>query len=618
MSQLSSSPELSVIVEFLHTCLPFNELPNETLHTTARHINIIYRRKGQYFDARQDDPSLRIVRSGAVEIRSSQNQLLDRLGESENFNIHGLDMGDSGIKAYVIEDAIIYQLPRIHYENLRSRYRNFDRHFHSQRSRRLRRAARYQPSTNAMMRPITSLISQNPLSFPERTSLQEAAKAMSDRRVSSVLVMNQSNQLRGIVTDRDLRTRAIAKGLPVSTPLSNIMTPEPISVHPDDTLFDALFIMTQNAIHHLPVVQHQRVMGIITSSDLMLARRDDPIYLVQHLSKQSDIKKIRSVVQNLSQLLVEMLKSGMRSYQASQVLTAISDAITTRLIELSIEEIGPAPVPFCWLSFGSQARCEQLIGADQDNGLIIDDSAQPSDLIWFQNLAKRVCDGLNECGYPYCNGNIMATNDQWRLPLDKWKNTVDTWMQSPTPNAVLRVSIFFDIRSVYGNIQLCQQLQTHMLQQTQRNTIFLAALAANVLEQTPPLGIFRRFLVERSGEHRDAFDLKKRGVMPIIDLVRIHSLAKGLTALNTRSRIQALMDNKIMTIEDARNLQDSFDYIQQLRAETQCRQILESNQVNNYCSPKDLSELTRKHLKDTFTIVHDFQEGLRNRFRQGL
>lgn len=622
MTSDPNQPEIQAVVDFLRHCLPFNELPEPALQQCARQIQITYSRTGQRFSAAQDAYALRLLRSGAVEIRSSRNQLMDKLGEGESFNIHGLDVGDEGVFAQVVEDSLIYNLPRAHYEHLRAEFRDFDRHFHSQRSRRLRRAARYQPNTNMMMLPIEGLISRNPLSLSADTTLQQAAQAMSERRVSSVLIMD-GEQLQGIVTDRDLRSRAMAKGLSLDTPIATIMTPNPKHIDAAASLFDAILLMTQQGIHHLPVMEGsssegKSVAGIITSSDLMLARRDDPVYLVQHLSRQTDSAGMRAIIDTLPSLLVEVIKGGMRAHQISRVLTAISDTVACRLIDLAIENLGPAPVPFCWLGFGSQARGEQLIGADQDNGLLIDDRATDQDLAWFEQLATLVCDGLNTCGYPYCNGKVMATTDQWRQRLQGWTRTVDSWTRTPTSDAVMRVSIFFDLRSVYGDKTLCHKLQQHMLMRTQKDTIFLAALAGNVLEQTPPLGIFRRFLVERNGEHRDEFDIKKRGVMPIVDLVRIHSLAHGVEAVNTRERLQQLMAKKVFTIADGRNLQDAFDTIQQLRVENQSQQIAQGNQASNYMNPKDLPELERKHLKDAFTIVHDSQEALRNHYRQGL
>jgi len=610
-------PEINAVADFLQQCMPFDQLPADALHAAARQIQVLYLRKGESISAAKDDYGLRILRTGAVEIRSSHGQLMDKLGEGESFNIHGLDVGDEGVTAQVVEDSLIYLLPRVHYEALRAQFRDFDRHFHSQRSRRLRRAARYQPNTNMMMLPIDSLYSRNPLALPPDTSLQDTAQAMSERRVSSVLIMVE-DRLEGIVTDRDLRTRALARGLAPDTPIATIMTRNPLQIDDSATLFDAILQMTQSGVHHLPVVQGSKVVGIITSSDLMLARRDDPVYLVQHISRQQDTAGMKAILDSLPTLLVEVMKGGMRAHQVSHVLTAISDAITHRLIRLAIEQIGPAPVPFCWLGFGSQARGEQLLGADQDNGLLIDDRASDADMDWFRQLAQFVCDGLNECGYVYCPGKVMAITDEWRQRLQGWRNTVDSWTRTPTPDAVMRVSIFFDLRAVYGDKHLCDQLQAHMLQRTQKDTIFLAALAANVLEQSPPLGIFRRFLVERDGEHRDEFNLKKRGIIPIVDLVRINALAHGVSAVNTRERIEQLMADKVVTKTDGRNLLDAFDYIQQLRVQNQSQQIARGEAASNYCKPKDLPDLARKHLRDAFTVVHDAQEALRNHYRRGL
>ena len=610
-------PEINAVADFLQDCVPFDELPDAAVRESARQIQIQYLRKGETINAEKDDYALRIVRTGAVEIRSHDGRLMDKLGEGDSFNIHGLDVGSEGVAAHIVEDSLLYLLPRVHYEATRAQFRDFDRHFHSQRSRRLRRAARFQPNTNMMMLPIESLISRNPLRLPPDASVQQAAQAMSERRVSSVLIMVE-DRLEGIVTDRDLRSRALAKGLAPDTPIANIMTRHPLHITESASLFDAILHMTQSGVHHLPVLQDENVVGIITSSDLMLARRDDPVYLVQHISRQQNTAGMKAILDSLPTLLVEVVKGGMRAYQVSHVLTAISDAITTRLIQLAQEKIGPPPVPFCWLGFGSQARREQLLGADQDNGLLIHDSATDAQMQWFEQLAQFVCDGLNECGYVYCPGKVMATTAEWRQRLSGWRETVDNWTQTPTPDAVMRVSIFFDLRTVYGSAELCEQLQHHMLQRTQKSTIFLAALAANVLEQSPPLGIFRRFLVERNGEHRDTFNLKKRGVIPIVDLVRIHSLAHGISAVNTRERIEQLMDHKVLTIADGRNLLDAFDYIQQLRVQNQSRQIARGETASNYSNPKDLPDLARKHLRDAFTVVHDSQEALRLNYRQGL
>ncbi len=611
------SPELVAIHNFLSECLPFDQLPNAVIAQVVSDIEVSYHSKGSQFGKQDLDGGLRILRSGAAELRCVKDLLLDRLAEGDSFNLGGLNVEQPGIKATLIEDALIYTLPEIPYQQLRSDYRAFDRFFSSQRSRRVRRAARHEPVPNDMMRPLSDLMSNELLSVTPDTSIQKTAALMSEHRFSSILVMVDEN-LVGIVTDRDIRSRAVAKGLSVDQPVSQIMTPDPLTLIPSCSIFDATLFMTQRGIHHIPIMEDTNVTGIITASDLMLARKDDPVFLVQHIGRQTTTQELKRVVAAMPDLLVQWVHAGIRSNQLSHVLTALSDAITVRLIELAIEEIGPAPVPFCWLGFGSQGRKEQLLGADQDNALLISDEMKPEDESWFSQLAEYVCNGLNDCGYIYCPGNIMATNNNLRQPLKEWMKTVDRWMRTPTERAVMEVSIFFDLRTIYGDNELAKKLQTHMLNHTQSNSIFLAALAQNVLSNAPPMGVFRRFVVEQNGEHAHELNLKKRGVIPIIDIVRLHALANGLFEVNTIDRLRALVDCKAMTIVDSRNLQDALQVLMQLRLVHQAEEIVNGQTPSNYVNPASLSKIVAKQLKDAFGIVKDAQQGVKLKYRQGL
>jgi len=618
INEHSANPELSSLLDFLKDCIPFDELPESELAALLTKIEITYYRKGTAFEYTDGgDGGLRIIRSGAAELRDKEDRLVDRLGETVSFNLMGLNAEQPGIKATLIEDSLIYLIPENYYQEIRKQNRIFDRFFHSQRSRRVRRAARHEPNPHEMMRLVKDVMSNSVLSISSTVTIQQAAEKMSDRRLSSVLIMD-NQKLLGIVTDRDIRSRAVALGLDLNLPVSHIMTSNPETILPQATLFDATLFMTQHGYHHIPVMEEGDLKGIVTSSDLMLAKQDDPIYLVQHIGRQHDPHALKNVIQSLPNLMVQWINSGIRAHQVSHILTAISDAITVRLIELTIEEIGKPPVPFCWLGFGSQGRREQLLNADQDNGLLISNDLKEEDKAWFEVLAKRVCDGLNECGYIYCPGNVMAVNDKWRQPLSIWQSTVDRWTVSPTPNAVMHTSIFFDLRSIYGDKSLCDELQSHMLKQASSNSIFLAALAQNVLSSEPPMGIFRRFVVERNGDHADELDLKKRGILPIIDLVRIHSLANSITEVNTLDRLHALVKCKAMTIEDSRNMQDALRVIMQLRTQHQATQITEGSEPNNYIDPSNLSKIRRKQIKDAFSIVMDAQQAVKVSYRQGM
>ncbi|HKK23813.1 MAG TPA: DUF294 nucleotidyltransferase-like domain-containing protein [Pseudohaliea sp.] len=617
MTPLSPPVELASVAGFLAQSLPFDLLTAQELEQAVHALRVSYHPHGERFEATSEPPGLRIVRSGAVDLRDDNNKLLDRLGEGESFHIGNLNGGDDTVTATVIEDALVYLLPDAAYRELRGNNRDFDRYFSRQRSRRLRRAARYIPDANPLLAPLRDSMSTDLLCVAPDAPVQTVAAAMAARRVSSAFV-TRDEALLGIVTDRDLRTRCLAAGLPSSTAVREIMTPDPEGIAPDDTLFNATLLMTQRGYHHLPILEGGRLVGVITTSDLILARGNDPVYLVQHLSRQDSVEGMVELLAALPDQLQQWVRAGMRAEQVSRLLTAVSDAVTVRLIHLAEQEFGPAPGPWAWLGFGSQARGEQLLGADQDNGIVIDDSVPAAERGWYAAVAERVCDGLAACGYKYCPGGIMATTDEWRQPLAIWQDTVASWTRTPTPAAVMRVSIFFDLRAVYGDDGLCRRLQQVMLERASSNTIFLAALAANALGSTPPLGIFRRFVVDRDGEHRDSLDLKKRGVLPITEIVRLHALAHRVPAVNTNERLEALAALRHLTIGDSRNLADALHCIQQQRIRHQCEAMTAGEPVDNFLNPRKLPRLAREQLRDAFTIIDEAQSAVRQRYRAGM
>jgi len=612
------SNDLRLITDFLGESLPFDELEFDDLDRLATQLVIQYHRRGEHLAMDSCTPGLRILRSGAVELVDSQRELIERLAEHESFNLHGINEERPGVSADFIEDSLVYFLPMADYLALRQAHRHIDRYFHSQRGRRVRRAARQSNAPDYLSRKLSTLMNTKLVAVKPSNTLQEVARIMSERRVSSALVL-EGDSLRGIITDRDMRSRVVARNVPYSSLVADVMTPSPLCMLESASVFDATLFMTEQGIHHIPIQNSEaKLVGVVTASDLMLARQNDPVYLVTHIKRQQSVAGLAQICAQLPQLMSQWISGGGRAHQVSRILTAISDGVTRRLIDMAIDELGPPPVSFAWLGFGSQGRGEQLLGADQDNGLLLSDSLKEEQKPYFEALAHSVCDGLNACGYPYCHGKVMATTDEWRQPLAGWKKTVDSWTKSPTKDAVMRVSIFFDLRCIHGDEHLADELQDHMLVRSQSNSIFIAALAENVLDAPAPLGLFRQFVVEKGGEHRSHLDLKTRAVAIIVDIARIHSLAHGIKAINTHARLKELMQNKTLALSDARNLQDAWNVIMQIRCELQAEQIGKGESVSNYVNPDRLSKLVKRQLRDAFSVISDAEQGVAQRYRPGL
>ncbi len=627
------TPELMGIRDFLMECLPFENFSESELESCIPKIKITYYRRSHVFDKKNYEPGLFIIRSGAAETRNNQDDLLDRFDEGSSFYINNIlqhvTQGDTQAitqdntdnRIVFIEDSLIYFIDESTFQKLSQEHRFFY-NFYRKKNAATPTFNSFQTSAleNKNLettKKIADLMSTDVYTTSPNNTIQQVAFEMSEKHVSSALIVDHESIL-GIVTDRDIRSRAVASNIDISKSIDTIMSPNPITLPSNATLFDGMLMMIKEKIHHAPVVNDGKLLGIITTSDLIFSRQNEPVYFLKHLSRQNSLAALKSLTANLPNLFVQWTHQNLQTEQIGKILTAISDAVTQKLIELAIKELGEPPVPFCWLGFGSQGRQEQLLGADQDNGLIISDDLTEADKPWFEQLSHRVCDGLNECGYVYCNGKIMATTDEWRQPLSRWKKTVSNWTQSPDQDAVMRVSIFFDLRTIYGDPSLCQSLQQHMLNSVFGDTIFLGALAGSVLDTPPPLGFFRSFVVEHSGEHRNQLNLKKSAIIPLVDIIRIYSLANKIDAVNTLERIQALEDKQAMAKVDCQNLRDALKIVMHIRLETQAKQVTTGNDVNNFIDPKQLTTLQRKQVKDALSIVANTQRAVKANFLPGL
>jgi CBS domain-containing protein len=363
------------------------------------------------------------------------------------------------------------------------------------------------------------------------------------------------------------------------------------------------------------VVSPDRVIGMVTATDLLQRHSTSAVHLVGDVYKRNTVEEMAEISATVPELLVNLVSSGATAQSAGHIITAVGEAITCRLLQLGEEQFGPPPIPYAWIVCGSQARNEQTAHSDQDNGIILDDSYdEASHGEYFVQLANFVCDGLNACGYVYCPGDIMAKTDKWRQPLAKWKGYFRNWIDEPEPKALMHASIFFDMRCLYGQSELFEELHAYQLQKSSGNRIFLAFMAGNALQHTPPLGFFRNFVLEKGGEHDHTLNLKHNGVVPIIDLARVYALAGGSPAVNTYDRLRAALHSREISHGSAEDLLDAFEFISHVRLENQARQVRAGGTANNFVSPQELSHFERNHLKDAFSVVRTLQQTLAQRY----
>lgn len=467
---------------------------------------------------------------------------------------------------------------------------------------------------NLITTPVRSLVKRPAVTLSPHTPIIEAAQIMRDQRVSSVLIV-QDGALFGLITDRDLRNRVVAAGLDTSRPIMEIATLAPMTIDIQRHAFDALLMMARHNIHHVPVMNGQEVAGMITSTDLTEQQSHSAVYLAGAIYKQTSVEGLVEASSRIKRLQQNLAAAQASAFSTGHIVSAITDALTSRLLQLGELKLGPAPVSYAWVAAGSQGRNEQTAKSDQDNCLVLDDAYDEARHgPYFEELSRFVCDGLDACGYVYCPGEMMAMTDAWRQPLRKWKQYFHGWIDKAEPKALMLTCVFFDQRFVYGKRELLDELRQEVLQRSKTQRLFLAFMVGNAITHQPPLNWLGNLTLIRSGEHQGAIDLKHTGIVPIVDLARVYALAGGSPAVNTKERLENAASSGEISEQRVRDLLDALEFLSTLRIQHQAQRMSDGHAADNYLRPDTLSNLERSHLKEAFGVVKSLQQVLASRY----
>ncbi|HWR90585.1 MAG TPA: DUF294 nucleotidyltransferase-like domain-containing protein, partial [Dissulfurispiraceae bacterium] len=472
----------------------------------------------------QDGPAsdfLRIIKKGGVKItkhrEDGEDVVVDYRGEGDNFgflSLIGKDKQDT--TAIAIDDTICYLLGRERVLKLLESNPTFTEYFLKSH------LSKYMHRTYQEMRrqsplhgggdhllfttQIGDVLSREVVTATEDMTIREAAQVMATSRVTSLVIVDGNNLPSGIVTDRDLREKVVAKGRSVEEPVRNVMSLPLIRVDVRDYCFEALSKMVRYDMHHILVIKDGHLRGVISNHDLMLLQGSFPLSFVKDIENQKSIEGLIPISKKITGIIGLLVKEGAKASNITKIISELNDRLVRKIIEIAEKRYGEPPVPYCWINFGSEGRREQSFRTDQDNGIIYRDpsSSQEAEEAkrYFSNFSVFVRDGFMKCGFALCPSQYMASNPQWRQPIKAWKKYFTDWIDAPTPDVILKTLIFFDFRPVYGEYALAEELRDHITPAMEGQKIFLGNVANVIVKNLPPLGFLKSFVVEKSGDHK--------------------------------------------------------------------------------------------------------------------
>ncbi len=634
------------VYDFLKIYPPFSLVQKERLMKVAEKIVIQYYEPQQYI-FEQDTPIsdyFYVVKEGAVQLlRKEEDQkiLIDECDEGDVFGIRPLlAKRPYVVSAQAMEETLIYA---IHTDDFQDIFKNnsevafylasnFAAGVRNQSAEKKKGkfyyGAQKEISSNYKLVEVQSIeSSKTPVTCLPDTLISEAAKIMSKNGVGSIIVVNDKFHPMGITTDRDFRQEVVAGSVSPTRPVSEIMSSPVITIPPDRTVAEVQIEMLQHRIHHLCITEdgtvHSKILGIISEHDLLVVQANNPAVLIREIKKGTSGATLRKIRDKAEVLLQKYLEQEVSIKFISEIMSEINDALIIRAIQMAendLEVVGyeKPSADFCWLALGSEGRKEQLLRTDQDNALVFENVAEEDYNEvkgYYFALAENTTLILHECGFEYCPADMMASNPQWCMSLEQWKQQFSKWMNQPGTKEVMMTTIFFDYRPIHGNFKLAEKMTQHIFEGIDQQEIYLSHLANNALQNPPPLSFFRNFIVEKNGEHEDQFDLKARAMMPLADAARVLILnAKVGQINNTFERFEKLAELEENNRELFEQAADAYEILMRFRA----TQGLKHMDSGRFVKPSELNKMQRLMLRNSFQPIHDLQSLLKVRFRLNL
>jgi CBS domain-containing protein len=591
------------IAEFLRRHAPFDDVADETLEELARSVEVEYFAAGATIFRQGDEPRQHvwIVRRGAVEL-VDQGRVVDLLGEGELFGHPSmLSRLPTGFAASAAEDSLCYRLPADAVAPMLARPAGL---------RYVARSllARPWPDSSAgvgldpAQQPVARLVHGEPIIAAPDDTVRDTAQRMAAVGASAALVRLADGQL-GIVTDGDLRDRVVARGAGTDAPVKEVMSAPAFTVSPQRFGAEVMLEMLDRNIGHVPVVwPHGAVLGVLSDRDLLVAETRTPFSLRRAISAAENPAQLRRAAGQLRPAVVALHAAQLPPPQIAAMIAVVGDALTRRLLELALRDLGAPPCPFAWLALGSFGRREVVPSSDLDSALVwhgVEGDGEQREYI--QALARRVVDELSLHGFAADSHGATAAEPLFDRSFDSWRSAIRDAVEHPDQDkALVFLSLLFDGRIVHGVGDGRDPLEE--LRQVWHRRTLLRLMLRLALSHKPPTG-FLRF--------RNRLDIKEMGLVPIVAVARYGALAAGVRALSTRERLDMAATAGTLRGNEVRVLNEAHDFFWRLRLDHQVEQLRDGHEPDDYIDPTTLDSSTRHYARDAFRAVSDVQRSLK-------
>jgi CBS domain-containing protein len=618
-------------INFLKNTPPFQFLDETVLKEIADNLSFEFFPKNSMILSQGGPPSesLRVIKKGGVKVFLSNDNdeiVIDYKSEGDSFGYISLLSGDkSRANVLAIEDTLCYLLPKEIIHLVISKEPSFGEYFMKSFFRQyLDKTYKEMRNKNLLFKegekvlyttPVSNLVSRNVVTAPLNTPVTEAAEVMSKNRISSLLLVNDKGDPQGIITDRDLRDKVVAKGLDLSTPSNEIMSPMLVTIDSRKTCFDALATMIQHNIHHLLVAEGKSLKGVVTNHDFMILQGNSPLSLLKSIERQEGTDELSAIHNKINQVTELLFKEGVKAVNILRIITELHDRLLRKIIELSIGEIGDPPSPFAFFVYGSEGRREETFKTVFRCAMVFEDNKTPVEKREMEEFCGKLLvvlqQTLKKCVLPLFDSHPFGDHISIYGDCSDWQQRVLNSFRSKDDTLIATAKKFLDLRSIYGDKMIVKSLRDSLFSQVRSNYQYKSVITEYDPGEKSLVGFFRQFIVDESGMQSEQLDIKEKGIRQIAGALRALAIAHNLHETSTIERLNVLDNMGIIPNEMKNDVNSAFEFLLQLLLQSQLMKKEMNKHVDNLIDPDKLSLLEKKTLKEVFQIIPDLQKKVR-------
>lgn len=477
-----------------------------------------------------------------------------------------------------------------------------------------------------LLRTARDVMTAPVVSCSAQATARQVAALLVERGVSSAVVAEEDGRLAGLVTERDLVEKVLARapGLPPAgggpdaevVTAGEVMNPEPVAVGPETPFFEVLLTMVRRRVKHILVADQGRVLGIVTVRDLMKSRDTGVLSIVREMEDQRTVAGLARTAQEVDQVLKAVVTEGAPLPELLSLVTEFYDRLARKALELGERELaeegsGPPPCRYCWLALGSAGRREQIFRTDQDNALLYEEvpAGQADEARrYFLRLGEKTVAALEACGFARCKGGVMASTPRWCRSLLQWQQALANWTRHPEPEHVRLLGIFLDFRPVHGALDLAADLRTHVNDLFASFPVILRMLAEDDAASRVPVGPWGLVIPQWRGEHRGFLNLKTAVAVHLVDELRLLALKHRIAETSTLGRLRESVAFGIFEEEEGAELEEAYRELMSFRLRHSLAQVAAGRAPDDWLEVKSLTRSERKRLLSVLRTVARLQD----------